>query len=270
MYCSSKHQLFVKAVHHLTTILRRRIPSIFSHPDFSVQRTYWKTRISHMCRKSLSITHSSCRLLICVLWKLRGLWFLRWAWGRVLGEAAEWCPADVAAASSCSVSLWRSFNPDVLHGAAKCMRLILASACQSTELLLLGCELRRDMQCWGWKAAASHRVWQDHTDRLAASDSEPWSAAAYCWAWRASSAGWCKSSAYFPVSHPFTRSLFAVMVSTPTTVSQDSVPFSHFSRGLPTPAPLPGPTSFIQPIKLSLPLLVAAVPLRTWPESPLC
>lgn len=95
---------------------------------------------------------------------------MRWAWGRVLGEAAEWCPADVAAASSCSVSLWRSFNPDVLHGAAKCMRLILASACQSTELLLLGCELRRDMQCWGWKAAASHRVWQDHTDRLAASD----------------------------------------------------------------------------------------------------
>lgn len=162
---------------------------------------------------------------------------MRWAWGRVLGEAAEWCPADVAAASSCSVSLWRSFNHDVLHGAAKCMRLILASACQSTELLLLGCELRRDMQCWGWKAAASHRVWQDHTDRLAASDSEPWSAAAYCWAWRASSAGWCKSSAYFPVSHPFTRSLFAVMVSTPTTVSQDSVSPSHTSaRGFP---PLP-------------------------------
>lgn len=39
----------------------------------------------------------------------------------------------MAAASSCSVSLRQSFNPDVLHGAVKCVLFILVSACQSTE-----------------------------------------------------------------------------------------------------------------------------------------
>lgn len=56
------------------------------------------------------------------------------------------CSGHVAAASSCSVSPRRLFNPDVLHGAAKCMLLILASACQSTELLRLECEPRKAIQ----------------------------------------------------------------------------------------------------------------------------
>lgn len=49
---------------------------------------------------------------------------------------------------ACSVSLGRSFNPDVSHGVAKCMLFILASDFQSAEhfqlqRLLVGCEPRK-------------------------------------------------------------------------------------------------------------------------------
>lgn len=100
---------------------------------------------------------------------------------------------------------------------------------------------------------------------------QPRGPVAHRWSWTASSAGWCKSLCLLPCVSSFLQvSLFALVISTPTVISQDSVPFSLFSTGLPTPALLPCPTIFTQPIKLSLPLLVAAVPPRTWPESPLC
>lgn len=128
-----------------------------------------------------------------------------------MGKSPGWgswmvsCSGHVAAASSCSVSPRRLFNPDILHGAAKCMLLILASACQSTELLRLECEPRKAIQWWGWKAAASHWAWQDHTDRLTAHDSlgvlQPIAGPGQ----PAVPVG-ANHSAYFPVSHPFSRS----------------------------------------------------------------
>lgn len=62
--------------------------------------------------------------------------------------SSEWCLADSVLPKACSASLGGLFNPDILHGVAKCVLFILASDFQSAEhfqlqLLLVGCEPRK-------------------------------------------------------------------------------------------------------------------------------
>lgn len=70
---------------------------------------------------------------------------------------------------ACSVSLGRSFNPDVVHRAAKCMLFILASDFRIVErfqlqLLLVGCEPRKSPAGLGAvKPAASDQARRDLT-----------------------------------------------------------------------------------------------------------
>ena len=120
------------------------------------------------------------------------------------------------------VSLGRSFNPDILHGVAKCMLFILASDFQSAEhfqlqLLLVGCEPRKShAELGAVKPAVSDWAWQDLTAlsgsllmvRLRILDliPSPGKLAALVGA---------NHSAHLPASHPCSSSVFSYPVSLP-------------------------------------------------------